>query len=71
MDYSKIFTKPEENNCFSIIAQVIIRAIAFLQYIQAFMAMAATCTMTIDTFSISTNKRIPQSGNEMKCEMLL
>ena len=25
----KVFTEPEENNCFSIIAQVIIRAIAF------------------------------------------
>ena len=29
MDYSTIFTEPEENNCFSIIAQVIIRATAF------------------------------------------
>ena len=28
-DYSTIFTEPEENNCFSIIAQVIIRAIEF------------------------------------------
>ena len=28
-NYSTIFTKSEENNCFSIIAQVIIRAIAF------------------------------------------
>ena len=28
-DYSTIFTEPEENNCFNIIAQVIIRAIAF------------------------------------------
>ena len=28
-DYSTIFTEPEENNCFSIIAQVIIRATAF------------------------------------------
>ena len=28
-DYSTIFTEPEENNCFSIIAQVIIREIAF------------------------------------------
>jgi len=28
-DYSTIFAKPEENNCFSIIAQVIIRANAF------------------------------------------
>ena len=28
-DYSTIFTEPEENNCFSIIAQVIIRANAF------------------------------------------
>ena len=27
---STIFTEPEENNCFSIIAQVIIRATAFL-----------------------------------------
>ena len=27
--YSTIFTEPEENNCFSIIAQVIIRATAF------------------------------------------
>ena len=25
-DYSTIFAEPEENNCFSIIAQVIIRA---------------------------------------------
>ena len=29
MDYSTIFTEPEENNFFSIIAQVIIRATAF------------------------------------------
>ena len=34
MDYSRglgdtVFTKPEENNCFSLIAQVIIRATAF------------------------------------------
>ena len=29
MDYSTIFTEPEENNCFSIISQVINRAIAF------------------------------------------
>ena len=28
-DYSTIFTEPEENNCFSIITQVIIRATAF------------------------------------------
>ena len=28
-DYSTIFAEPEENNCFSIIAQVIIRANAF------------------------------------------
>ena len=28
-DYSTIFTQPEENNCFTIIAQVIIRATAF------------------------------------------
>ena len=28
-DYSTIFTEPKENNCCSIIAQVIIRAIAF------------------------------------------
>ena len=28
-DYSTIFTSPEENNCFSIITQVIIRATAF------------------------------------------
>ena len=28
-EYSTIFTETEENNCFSIIAQVIIRAIAF------------------------------------------
>ena len=27
--YSTIFTEPDENNCFSIIAQVIIRATAF------------------------------------------
>ena len=29
MDYSTIFSEPEENNCFSIIAQVIIRATEF------------------------------------------
>ena len=29
MDYSTISTKPEENNCFSIISQVIIIATAF------------------------------------------
>ena len=29
IDYSTIFTEPEENNCFSIITQVIIRATAF------------------------------------------
>ena len=29
MDYSTIFTESEENNCFSIITQVIIRATAF------------------------------------------
>ena len=29
MDYSTIFTEHEDNNCFSIIAQVIIRATAF------------------------------------------
>ena len=28
-DYSTMFTEPEENNCFNIIAQVIIRAAAF------------------------------------------
>ena len=28
-NYSTIFTEPEENNCFSIIAQVIIRATLF------------------------------------------
>ena len=28
-DYSTMFTEPEKNNCFSIIAQVIIRATAF------------------------------------------
>ena len=28
MDYSTIFTEPEENYCFSIISQVIIREIA-------------------------------------------
>ena len=28
-NYSTIFTEPEENNCFSIITQVIIRATAF------------------------------------------
>ena len=28
-DYSTIFAEPEENNCFSIIAQAIIRANAF------------------------------------------
>ena len=28
-NYSTIFTEPEENNCFSIIAQVIIRATVF------------------------------------------
>ena len=28
-DYSIIFTEPEEDNCFSIIAQVINRAVAF------------------------------------------
>ena len=28
-NYSSIFTEPEDNNCFSIIAQVIIRAIEF------------------------------------------
>ena len=31
-DYSAIFTEPEVNNCFSIIAQVIIRATAFLLF---------------------------------------
>ena len=29
-DYSTIFTEPEENNCFSIITQVIIRRLYFL-----------------------------------------
>ena len=29
VDYSTIFTEPEENNCFSIIAQVINRATVF------------------------------------------
>ena len=29
IDYSTIFTEPEEHNCFSIIAQVIIRETAF------------------------------------------
>ena len=28
-DYSTIFAEPEENNCFSVIAKVIIRANAF------------------------------------------
>jgi len=32
VDYSTIFAEPEENNCFSIIAQVIIIANAFSSF---------------------------------------
>ena len=32
VDYSTIFTEPEDNNCFSIIAQVIIRASGFFSF---------------------------------------